>query len=268
MKLNTPRSPKFRRLMTMTGLGRAATAGTLELLWLFVMDQAPAGDIGKWSDQDIEAELDWNGKDGLLIESLIKARWLDQCEKHRLVIHDWTDHLPEFIKKKVGRGTITIALPVWTTADNGGQRRTTAADGGQRRIREGKGREGKGREEIESVKTTAAAVGCVSESGPPAAKPKKSICPDRLDEPDRQKLLAWAATRDFTESHVRWGFNRVKDWSQSKAETRADWVATIRNAMRDGWALKGYAETDSEKYNRELAASPLAGFDGDQPNAS
>ena len=108
--------------------------------------------------------------------------------------------------------------------------------------------------------------GAESLSRSPSAKTKKTICPDRLDEPDRQKLLAWAATRDFTESHVRWGFNVVKDWSQSKAETRADWVATIRNAMRDGWGLKGYTETDSEKYRREIAASPLAN-PGGQPDA-
>lgn len=99
--------------------------------------------------------------------------------------------------------------------------------------------------------------GAGSGSEPPSAKARKTICPDRLDEPDRQKLLAWAASRDFTESHIRWGFNCVKDWSQSKAIMRFDWVATIRNAMRDGWALKGYTETGSEKYNRELAASTL-----------
>lgn len=102
----------------------------------------------------------------------------------------------------------------------------------------------------------------ISRSAKASRKPTKSICPDRLDDDDRSKLLAWASTRDFTESHVVWAFNRVKDWSQSKAETRADWVATIRNAMREGWALEGYVETAAEKYARELAASPF-GSGGD-----
>ena len=54
MKMGTTRSPKFRRLSRMTGMSVRETVGTLELLWLFTMEQAPAGDIGKWPDDEIE----------------------------------------------------------------------------------------------------------------------------------------------------------------------------------------------------------------------
>ena len=88
MKMTTTRSPKFRRLMNLTGLNRAGAAGSLELLWLFVMEQSPSGDVGKWSDDDIESELAWEGESGVLIGALVDAGWLDRCEKHRLVIHE------------------------------------------------------------------------------------------------------------------------------------------------------------------------------------
>ena len=143
MKMTTTRSPKFRRLMNLTGLNRAGAAGSLELLWLFVMEQSPSGDVGKWSDDDIESELAWEGESGVLIGALVDAGWLDRCEKHRLVIHDWADHLPEFIKKRVDRGTLTLVPP---PADNGRQRPPPADNGRNVPIREGKTREDKGRE--------------------------------------------------------------------------------------------------------------------------
>lgn len=101
---------------------------------------------------------------------------------------------------------------------------------------------------------------------PPKPKPSKTLCPERLDPEDRESLLAWARSKDFNESEVRWAFNAVKDWSQSKGERRVNWVAAVRNAMRDGWGLKGYRETDSERYAREMASSPFSLLAGGKPD--
>lgn len=108
MKLGTPRSPKFRRLMKASGLGTRELAGTLELMWLFAMEHAPAGDIGKWSDDEIEEACEWDGEPGLLVASLVGSGWLDACPCHRLTVHDWSDHVPEFIKLRVKRGSLTL----------------------------------------------------------------------------------------------------------------------------------------------------------------
>jgi len=149
MKMNTTRSPKFLRLMALSGLGRAASAGTLELLWLFVMDQSPAGDVGKWSDDEIEAELDWKGEPGALINALVDSRWLDRCQKNRLVVHDWADHLPEFIKKRVKRDNLTIASIVQPCLADG----TPCPDNGSQRLPTAhKRREEKGSQEKRSMK--------------------------------------------------------------------------------------------------------------------
>lgn len=103
---------------------------------------------------------------------------------------------------------------------------------------------------------------------PSLSKPKERLCPDRLEASERESLLAWAATRSFTESQVRFAWNAVKDWSRSKNEKRTDWLAATRNAMRLGWALKGYVETDEERYERELAGSPLRAVPGGLSDAS
>ncbi len=90
-------NPKLQRLQTGTKMSRRETVGTLELLWCFTTQQAPRGDIGKWSDNDIEAACDWKGKPGALISALCDAVWLDRCAVHRLLVHDWAEHAMDFI---------------------------------------------------------------------------------------------------------------------------------------------------------------------------
>ena len=97
---------------------------------------------------------------------------------------------------------------------------------------------------------------------PPAVKPKikaaaLTLCPEQLEPDAQSQLIDWAERTDFTKSEVRWAFNAVKEWSRSGAKRKADWVATIQTGMRRGWALEGYRETDSERYAREMANSPL-----------
>lgn len=126
MKMGAHRSPKVAQLERALGCGRSRTVGTLELFWLFTMEQAPAGDVGKWSDDDIEAACDWDGDPGALIAALVESRWVDECERFRLVVHDWPEHAPEFLKKRAKRNHLEFAVPVWTAADAGHQRRPTA----------------------------------------------------------------------------------------------------------------------------------------------
>lgn len=228
MKLTAPRSPKFRRLMQATGLSRVEAVGTLELLWLFTMEQAPSGDVGRWGDMDLEAELEWRGEPGELIQALVDAGWIDRCGTHRLVIHDWADHLPEFLQKRVDRQTLTIAVAT-PCPDTVCHRPPSSANGG---IREGKGREGKPSEGKGSE--------AKKETEPPA--PRSSVCPDALSDHESGLALEWAGRKGFTPDQLAYGWERVLHWARSKRLKRADWLATLQNAMTDGWALKGYGQ--------------------------
>jgi len=73
-----------------------------------------------------------------------------------------------------------------------------------------------------------------------AAAPRKCLCPDRLSDEDRQRAREWSAANGFTDSQLAYAWARVRDWSRGKSEKRTDWLAVLRNAMSDGWALKGF----------------------------
>lgn len=103
MKRGTDENPKFRRLVRLLGCGHVATVGHLELLWHFVARQAPLGDIGRWSDEDIAAGCYWDGDATALVDALVVTRWLDPCPAHRLVVHDWDEHADDGVKKTLKR---------------------------------------------------------------------------------------------------------------------------------------------------------------------
>lgn len=106
MKRGTPRHPKVYDLAQALGLpvrSRAVVIGHLELLWHFTSEFAPQGDVGKFSDDRLEAAMDWTGKRGKLVEALTTAKWLDVHDQCRLVVHDWHDHADDATKKKLIR---------------------------------------------------------------------------------------------------------------------------------------------------------------------
>ncbi len=100
----------------------------------------------------------------------------------------------------------------------------------------------------------------------PKRKPKATLCPDQLEPDQRYALLVWADKHSFTKSQVIHGFNAVKDWSHGNNRRRVDWVATIRNAIRRGWAVEGWVESDDDRYEREMAAQRARMSEGDPTN--
>lgn len=135
MKMQTLDHPKLRRLMKLLDVPRYAAAGILETLWQLTAAHADAGDVGRFSNEEIADHLGWQGDHDKLVEALLTAGWLDESTEYRLVVHDWPDHAPEFIQKREKRGTIQWAMgnnddsqrPL--SADNGSQRPPTAANG-------------------------------------------------------------------------------------------------------------------------------------------
>lgn len=155
MKRGAVESPKVRRLSKRLGVGLAATVGHLELLWHFTAKQAPSGDVGRWTDDEISEACDWDGDPSWFIDALVIARWLDPCPASRLIVHDWHEHADDALRKSMRRrdagvrgvrwedAVASFARPAaeipesfrsswreWqTTADDGGQRQTTADNG-------------------------------------------------------------------------------------------------------------------------------------------
>jgi hypothetical protein len=102
-KSGTLRHPKTYQLADLLGVSLHAALGVLEALWETTGDYAPQGDIGRHSDAWIADSMLWKGEPAELINCLVGAGWLDRCDDNRLVIHDWAEHCPSYIRKRVER---------------------------------------------------------------------------------------------------------------------------------------------------------------------
>lgn len=109
MKIAAPRSLKFLKLKRRLGIPHWQVVGLLESLWLFTQTNAAAGDIGRHSDEDIAAGIEWAGDPTELVQALIGCGWLDRCETHRLIVHDWKDHAPNHLKGNLAKNGIPFA---------------------------------------------------------------------------------------------------------------------------------------------------------------
>lgn len=98
VKVTTPDLVKFKKLQRRLAEPMRSVVGILELLWRATALQAPRGDIGKFDNEDIAVLCDWDGDPDQLIEALVASGWLDRCTIHRLVVHDWAEHAPTFVR--------------------------------------------------------------------------------------------------------------------------------------------------------------------------
>ena len=98
MKRGTRSLVKFKRLKLRLKLPEYAAVGVLEQLWQVTLENTPAGDIGKLSNDDIAMMLEWPGDADELVSTLVETGWLDEHPEHRLVVHDWHEHAPTYLK--------------------------------------------------------------------------------------------------------------------------------------------------------------------------
>lgn len=92
--------PKTLDFAARLGVSRPQAIGHLELLWAFTADKAPRGDVGKWPDGAIARACDWMDAPEVFVEALTAAGFIDESEAHRLLIHDWPEHAPRFVRAK------------------------------------------------------------------------------------------------------------------------------------------------------------------------
>jgi hypothetical protein len=109
MKHSTPQLLKFQRLQRRLGETKRGLVGLLELLWHGTATQAPQGDIGKFSNEEIAILVDWEGDYDQLVDALVETGWLDRCSKHRLVVHDWGQHAPNWVRMLVKKRSLCFS---------------------------------------------------------------------------------------------------------------------------------------------------------------
>src|SRR5277367_6663980 len=98
-----PEHPKFARLKRTLGLSKFEALGILEALWHFTGKFAPRGNVGKFTNCEIEDWIEWSGESGKMVAALVATGWLDLHKEYRLVVHDWHMHADQTTKKQLGR---------------------------------------------------------------------------------------------------------------------------------------------------------------------
>lgn len=101
MKAGTHNHMKTKRLKRLLGIPLYQAVGILESLWLLCTDCCDEGNIGKFTDEEIADYLEWDGDASELVRALSDSGWTDSDKDRRLVIHDWIDHCPEYIRDRI-----------------------------------------------------------------------------------------------------------------------------------------------------------------------
>lgn len=111
MKISAQQSIKFSRLKRRLQLPHWQVVGLLESVWLLTQANAPRGDLGRLTNEDIACSLEWAGDADQLVDVLVECGWLDRCPVHRLVVHDWSAHCPTWVKGSLARWSEQFAVP-------------------------------------------------------------------------------------------------------------------------------------------------------------
>ena len=98
MKEGTESKVKFKKLKRRLGMPEWQVIGLLEAIWKLARTSAQAGDIGKFSNEDIAASIEYDDDADELVRHLSECGWLDEDEEYRLIIHNWSAHVPTYLK--------------------------------------------------------------------------------------------------------------------------------------------------------------------------
>lgn len=98
MKEGVESSVKFKKLKRRLSLPEWQAIGLLEAIWKLARVSAQDGAIGKFSNEDIAASIEYDGDADVLVTTLVECGWLDEDPEFRLIIHDWSEHVPTYLK--------------------------------------------------------------------------------------------------------------------------------------------------------------------------
>lgn len=97
--------PKVKKAARLAGISESEMIGRLHYLWWWALDYAPDGDVTKYSQDDIESAVDWEGTSGKFYKALLECGFNGHCgllEKsgRTICIHDWHDYAGKLIERR------------------------------------------------------------------------------------------------------------------------------------------------------------------------
>lgn len=108
MKRETYNHPKTLDLAARLDVPQYAAVGLLGTLWNWVPDYALAGNVGKYPNGTIARSCGWTGDADKFVQALIDAGWLDRDDEHRLIVHDWAQHVENWIRAKAAKANVIL----------------------------------------------------------------------------------------------------------------------------------------------------------------
>lgn len=118
MKIGTTEKLKFKKLQRILKLPLWQAVGLLESVWKMAYRNAPAGDVGRLSDDDIAAAIEWDGDAMELVDALVQTGWLDRDPTHRLLIHDWEKECEAWLRGNFEKHGKSFAQPTCSVVSN------------------------------------------------------------------------------------------------------------------------------------------------------
>lgn len=120
-------------------LSRRLAMGVMESLWIWAKRYYPRGDIGRASDEVIAIESGWDPKDAAwFVSTLVQLKLVDAHSRHRLIVHDMSEHAEDYVRKTLERAGIRTFIdgrPV--RRDAVGRPRKPSAAGSRRKLDNG-----------------------------------------------------------------------------------------------------------------------------------
>ena len=79
------------------------------------------------------------------------------------------------------------------------------------------------------------------------------MIPDELSAEERQRLEKWGEQHGFSRAQCRYAEEYALDYCRSHEKPYRDYVAFLRNSLRDRWSLRGYTADYEAKFNAREA---------------
>jgi hypothetical protein len=115
MKPQTLNHPKTMRLARELGIDRCSALGIIGAIWCFASEYAPDGDLSNYQPDDIAAAIGYGGDAQRMMDACRASKFIDtapgdDCDHpSSAIIHDWHEHCPDFIHRRLARANKLFA---------------------------------------------------------------------------------------------------------------------------------------------------------------
>lgn len=233
--------------------------GHLELLWAFVAQKTPHGNVGKWPDGAIARAAQWSGEPTIFVTALCDAGFIDEHPDYRYIVHDWSEHAPRWVVSKLTRAKESFCKPAGQskkkeqTAPNSESSEDCSADSSQDST-EGSSADSKpSLVKPSQAESSEGSIPPSAEAGkPPKSKRACQIPEDFQPNESNQKVAAEKCVSIHDE------LPQFIDYHRAKGSTMKDWNAALNTWLRNAAKFAGKSQGGQAKETPQQRGERMA----------